>query len=346
MALNFEELLKQIHDGNSEFLIKDSEPVITINTIKRTLDLPSGFITQIGITNDYNSNAIRFETDVLVEGHDVSKCASVAIKWHNVAANAYGVFEVPQNKRIVSNDKMQFEWIIPPEALTKAGKLRVAISFSDYNNEGKSHKNLIYKWNSQVCESLTVTQGLDTVGEEGMPFAQILQLDMRTRNIIIPADFNTTIANAGDCGVITIPIRVGRFYNNIDFENATLRLLLQNANKEAIVQTLVDKHIIESLDGNIKDDWIEYSWEVPAKITEAPGSIALAIQIRFEEPELSRDGNTVYDFIWNSNVCTSLKIGQSFLTPTIQPYDAEEGYPFVPENGLLELLKAEFDYTA
>jgi hypothetical protein len=271
MYKNFDELIQGIHHGDK--VVSDSEPAIVIDGYKRALTPEAGFNTQIGVTNDYNTNEITFKCDKIVDGHDLSACKNKAIKWHNPVSNMMGSDAL----EMIESDETTFTmtWHVPPEATTKAGTLRIAICFCDIDGNGK----IVYKWNSLVYSGLQVAQGMDNIAIAGVPLSSIIDVNVYNRTITLPADFNTTIGIQGAYGTAKLTFRVNRFFNDWDFTEETEGqvLYLAGAEQKKFILSREDYRIIESLSGNIKDDWLEFDWEVPTEIFNYSGNFSIAI---------------------------------------------------------------------
>lgn len=270
MYNNFDELIQGIHHGDK--VVSDSEPAIIIDGYKRTLTPETGFNTQIGVTNDYNTNEITFKCDKIVDGHDLSACKNKAIKWHNPVSNMMGSDAL----EMTESDETTFTmtWHVPPEATTKAGTLRIAICFCDIDDNNK----IIYKWNSLVYSGLQVAQGMDNIAIVGVPLSSIIDVNVYNRTITLPADFNTTIGMQYAYGTAKLTFRVNRFFNDWDFtEEDTEGQVLYIVGGDQKFTKLSDYRIIESLSGNIKDDWIEFDWKVPKEIFDYSGNFSMAI---------------------------------------------------------------------
>jgi hypothetical protein len=231
MYNNFDELIQGIHHGDN--VVSDSEPAIIIDGYKRTLTPETGFNTQIGVTNDYNTNEITFKCDKIVDGHDLSACKNKAIKWHNPVSNMMGSDAL----EMIESDETTFTmtWHVPPEATTKAGTLRIAICFCDIDGNGK----IVYKWNSLVYSGLQVAQGMDNIAIAGVPLSSIIDVNVYNRSITLPAEFNTTIGIQGAYGTAKLIFRINRFFNDWDFAEETEGQVLYFAGEEQKKHTLL-----------------------------------------------------------------------------------------------------------
>lgn len=332
MALNFEELLKQIHDGNGteSAVLSDDEEAIQLDGITRAFIIPENYNTQIGTTNDYNSNEITLTCPKFIDKHDITKCSYQVLKWFNVASQERGASPLIITKE--TDDYVHFTCIIPPEAMTRAGQLQIAVCFMD-----EAEDEIVYKWNSTICQALFIAQGLDQVAIKGTPLSRIVTVDMYNRTLILPAEFNTTIAYVGDVGTSKITFRVDRFHNNVDFKNAQLDIRWLDAEGKQQKSRVGVGKINPSLDGNELDDWIEYDWIVPNGLTQTEGPIELVLSLRLG------DGEGM--IIWNSAPFREFLIGAGFIYDDIVPTASDYVLTIVPEDKLMDLLKTELEYV-
>jgi hypothetical protein len=221
-------------------------------------------------------------------------------------------------------------WRVPPEATTKAGTLHIAICFCDIDNE-----KIVYKWNSLVYSGLQVAQGMDNITIAGLPSSSVIDVNVYNRAITPLDDFDTTIGIQGAYGTATLTFRINRFFNDWDFTEETEGQVLYFTGKEQKKHTLSpDQYrIIEGLSGNIKDDWLEFDWEVPAEIFKNSGNFSIAIGF------VSNEKNK----IWRSKELTTLNIEPSAFGIGSQiPEISEEGWLFISQEELTQLLKKEY----
>lgn len=125
---------------------------------------------------DHNSEYITFECDRFVEGHDLSLCDKVEVHYINreIAGrhSSRGVYEA-NDLQINSADKSKvvFSWLISERATTYAGILSFVVSFS-CNDEG----DLTYRWNTNVCNELTVGESYDYGEAVVEAYADVLEM--------------------------------------------------------------------------------------------------------------------------------------------------------------------------
>lgn len=342
MYNNFDELLASIHNGNEQIpVVSDTEESIIIDAEKRIFIIPQRLNTKIGITSDCNSNELTFKCPTSIEGHDITKCSHAVVKWYNTTSLMLGSTELLRStvETIDNREYITMKWIVPSEALSKAGPLQVALCFCDIVKDDAGNDIIIYKWNSEICTAFSVAQGLDNVSIAGVPLSRIVTIDMYNRTLSLPSSFNTTIANVGDSGIGKITFRINRFYDNIDFATAGLMIRWTNATQENGESYLDSSKIIESLSGNEHDDWMEFEWNLPFKLVESSGSIKIITTLVV--PAEGKD--KVY--VWNSNPFKDFKIGEGSL-PDFEVEDSSEfGLTIVPKEAFSNLLFKEYGYV-
>lgn len=332
MYNNFDDLIQKLHGSNpTKHLITDSEEAIQINGTTRTFIIPENYNTQIGTTNDYNSNELTFVCPQFIEKHDITQCTYKVLKWFNTTSRERGVVDL---KFIETTDEqVTFTCIIPPEAMTHAGQIQIAVCFMDEVNG-----EIVYKWNSTICQALYIVQGLDQVAIKGTPLTRIVNVDLYNRALTLPPEFNTTIAHVGDVGTNKITFRTDRFLNDIDFKNAQLEIRWKDSSGEQKKSAVGTGAINVSLDGNEQDDWIEYEWVVPFEIAEVAGSISIVLSLLVEDPSRGL-------MIWNSTPFSQFVIGDGFEYSEVIPSASGYSIALVPEEELETLLESEFGYT-
>lgn len=333
MAANFEELLKQIHNGNIAEGVKlaDDEEAILLDVVTRTFIIPNNYNTQIGTTNDYNSNELTFVSPKLIDKHDITQCAHKVLKWFNVTSQERGAS--PLITKATTDNEVTFTCIIPPEAMTRAGQLQMAICFMDAVED-----KIVYKWNSTICKAFYIAQGLDQVALKGTPLSQIITVDAYNRTLMLPQDFNTTIAHVGDIGTNQLTFRIDRFHNGLDFQEAHCDIRWINESGKQQRSSIGAGKINPSLDGNEYDDWIEYNWIIPGELTQQAGSLELVISLLIPQ----KDGTMI---IWNSMPCKEFKVGEGLIYDEYIPPASEYAITIVPEDKLMDLLETELEYV-
>lgn len=327
MARNFDDILKEIHNGNSNtFLADESSEVLTIDINSRKITVPAGFETTVAVTNDYNSNEITLTIPTEIEGHDISSCQRKVIKWLNEKSKERGVSEL--NAEVIEGN-LTLKWVIPPEATTAAGTLQFAICFCDLDANGR----VLYKWNSLVCTDLKIAQGLDEVAVHGIAISKIITLDLYTRQFSIPSEFNKTIAYVGDNNCNTLTFRMDRYFNDIDFFGGSISIKYTTPDGDVCDDPISSSVVLESLDGNDKNDLVEFYWPVPALLTQKAGSVEIIVSLL----------ETATAKIWNSAPLSGFVIGEGKKS-TISPDPGSNELKLIDKNKFMALLEQEYGY--
>lgn len=334
MYNNFDELIAGIHHSGNVISDPIDGPAIIIDGNKRTLTPEDGFNTQIGVTNDYNTNEITFKCNKVVEGHDLSACNNKVIKWHNTASNIMSSDKLVLKTPIEGEETFAMTWHVPPEAMTKAGTLKIAICFCDLNNEEK----IEYKWNSLEYSGLQIAQGMDNISITGIPLSDIISVDVYTRQLSLPSGFNTVIGIQGAPGATYLTFRLNRFFNNWDFTHEDTQIaVLYMMNDNEARSSSIDKatlKLIEGLSGNEKDDLIQFDWRLPGSIFQNSGEIILSLAVV--------DINNLK--IWRAKELGSLSIEPSIFGENMPGADEEdEGWLFISQEELTQLLNEEYN---
>ena len=318
---NFDTILENLHT-NSQVTDTDSS-VITI-TPQRTFDVPADFNTTLGYAGDVNSQVVTFILPKSHEGHDLSLCNKHRLKWKNLANGVEGNNDLTtiKNDTIDKDTSWAATWEVPPEAMTQAGTLEIAISIFDIKD------NIVaFSWNTASYKGFTIGESfvhVEDIWSSGVMPAknEILHVDIEGRQIVAPAGYNKTICNYGDIGTSKVFFLVNRYVRGID---------LMNENTDSSGEPIVKVYINIAYQ-TTTSDWIEipkgamaqYSqnsnkiilcWNVPSAITNNNQKYTgnISISLKFEET------NVVQQIVkrWVSSSFTQLTIGPSLLTDTI-----------------------------
>jgi hypothetical protein len=135
---NFDEILRNLHDSAT---LTDTDGIITI-TPSRQFQVPADYNVTIGYAGDVNSQIITFKLPQHHEGHSLFNCKNKKIKWKNLTSGTEG-FSTLVNS-IAADDGWTCQWEVPPEAMTQAGNLEVAIVLYDLAANGR----IAFAWNT------------------------------------------------------------------------------------------------------------------------------------------------------------------------------------------------------
>lgn len=154
-----------IYDDERRFIINAATKIVSIPEKDRP----------ILVQHDHNSEHITFECDRFVEGHDLMLCNKVEVHYNNIKdsrRSVKGVYLVEDLKVADSdNSKVVFTWVVSLNATTYKGPLMFVITFSCTDDMG----DITYRWNTNVCKDLTVSEGIDNGEAVEENYADVLE---------------------------------------------------------------------------------------------------------------------------------------------------------------------------
>ena len=106
---------------------------------------------------DHNSERIGFTMERMNDGHDMSQCDRVAIKYLNVRQDdMYIVDDVS-----VSEDgkHVTFTWLVSANATQEVGSLAFLVNFRCWNDEG----DITYNWSTHPCSTYSILKGVPSM---------------------------------------------------------------------------------------------------------------------------------------------------------------------------------------
>lgn len=145
---------------HTDDIIVDADEHFSINTVTRMISNGSNKKLTI-MQYDHNSERYSFDIDRIIDGHDLLKCNDVRIHFKNTGSNrqsyasTYTVNDVQVN--LSDNDKITFTWLISGEATQFSGALSFSVSFKCLDEEA----NILYSWNSAICNAIQIVAGMD-----------------------------------------------------------------------------------------------------------------------------------------------------------------------------------------
>lgn len=154
--------------------IYDDEKRFVIDAVTKTISIPEAD-SPVLIQHDHNSEHITFECDRFVEGHDLMLCNKVEVHYNNIRdsrRSVKGVYPV-EDFRISDKDnsKIVFTWVVSLNATTYNGPLWFAVKFSCTDEVG----DILYRWNTNICKDLTVSEGIDNGEAVEENYADVLE---------------------------------------------------------------------------------------------------------------------------------------------------------------------------
>lgn len=310
----FDDVLATLHDNAGDARLNDNDAVIRI-TDRRTFDVPQDYNTILGYAGDINSQVVTFELPEKHEEHNLLACSNKILNWKNLASNVEGTSTLLAVG--ASEDSTLYKWEVPPEAMTQAGKLEIAISLYDTKNG-----NIAFSWNTPPYSGFSIGASFVhigsawTEGDKGykMPAKnEILNVDIEGRQIIAPAGYNKIICNYGDIGTSKVFFVVNKFIRGIDiFDEAAAVYVNVAFSTDTTDWRLIDKTAIMSYSDNGNKAVI--CWDIPSDITNNNQKYVgnISISLKFEKTE-----NGQITQRWVSSSFTQLSIGPSLMLNTI-----------------------------
>lgn len=284
--------------------------VLVVDPISKQITPLNNFSTLIGATNDINTNVIIFSLPLGADYHALACCSHHIVKWHNLTSGEKGKGILVADERLEDNQDGitdLWSWVVPPEAMTAEGTLKIAISIYDEDDKG----NITYQWNSLPYSGLTIAKGMDEVSINDIPADSTITIDLETRQISIPAGMQTELGKAGEVGLAKLRFRCDRFYRDIDFSQGTFQIVYEDAygtpchNTVTMLPTINDpenkENTIES-----QSDLLEFEWNAQEAVSRVGEGVLNFIIAYTYMPE---QGQSI---LWKSNVCSYFTIGESF----------------------------------
>lgn len=302
---DYNSIIDMIQAGHSGAMLEDGSPKLILDATTRKISAEYGFENVVGITNEINSSKITFSIPATAEGHVINECDFKVVKWINTTSGERGV-----DNLIPTVQPQIFEWIIPPEAMTHAGPLKVALSF--YDIDEVSNSRMTYLWNSLPYSGLRIEQGMDEVSINPIPDSSIVYVDVYTRKISVPSTLHTTIGMVGEYNTYLLRIRCDRYYFGKDFMDEGYNpyiVYYQPSLEEPSIVKCTDKRLIpgtfvDSNGAQNNGDLIELLWPIEIGQFTEKGAIEFVLQFAY-----TKDGEEFTT--WKSNPNSTLNIGKT-----------------------------------
>ena len=135
--------MPNIHSG-----VLDDGAKLQIVPSTRQITVPAS-VSIIGTEGDHLSEQLTFQCPKVIDGHDVTACASHYISWVN-AAGVSGKYTIEDIW--VEDNMMYFHWLIDDRITTAAGGITISVHFVDYDEDWV----VLYKWSTTNCTALRV----------------------------------------------------------------------------------------------------------------------------------------------------------------------------------------------
>lgn len=138
--------------------IKDNGEYFIINPASRKITVPHAH-KSIGAVGDHNSEQITFECPQMVDGHDISQCASRYVTWFNVNGEVghdeLNIVQVEQGKE----GKIYLTWTIRNGLTVAKGIVQFSVHFEDIDEDGTT----LYRWSTATCKDCDILDSVNAV---------------------------------------------------------------------------------------------------------------------------------------------------------------------------------------
>ncbi len=319
---SFDELLQNLHgNGKSISTMDDAGQVITI-TSKRAFEVPKDYNLVLAYAGDVNSQIVTFALPLTHEGHELSACINKKVKWKNLASGSEGISTLTKKEEL--ENSWTAEWEVPPEIMTQAGKIEMAISLYDIKDG-----QVAFSWNTPPFSGFQIGESFTDVGihwdENGYqpPKNEILTVNVDTKTIVMPRGYNTTVANYGDIGTsnvyFEVPQQIGKI-NVADPQTEVYVVAVLGKNK------ITDEFHIEMnkrQSSFINEKKFILIWELPEELTCNAEYYTGIVPISLKFERKAADGVSV-EQRWISSTFNKLQIGPSLATKDIEGFVTKE----------------------
>ena len=138
--------------------VKDSGEYFVISPISRKVTVPHAH-KSIGTVGDHNSEQITFECPRIVDGHDVSQCASRYITWINVNGEiGHDELQIAQVEQ-GTEGMIYLSWTIRNPLTVAKGVVQFSVHFEDIDEE----ENTVYRWSTATCRDCDILDSINGV---------------------------------------------------------------------------------------------------------------------------------------------------------------------------------------
>ena len=339
MAKTFEEMLAELHsDGLAS--LNESNDFIEVD-LQRKFIVQENYDTVLAYEGDINSQIVSFKLPLKHEDHDLSSCNYKKIRWKNLASGTEGINSLTILEYDTAN--LFLQWVVPPEAFVKAGIIEISISFYDFDKSG----NVGFAWNTPPFRGLSVGESSQQVGFDLFPDNpikktpaknEILFVDIESKNIVAPSDYNFTIGNYYDFGTVIVHFQIPRYVHGLDlleayatekdtdgneYPTGSVINIVGNYTKNDVTkkfQYFIPNEQIYSYasESSYGEGLVNFYWKLPQEllsepdITDAIISISIVIGGAETKKVTDKDGKTlIYKIpkMWSTNPFNRLKIG-------------------------------------
>lgn len=332
---SFDAILADLHGAGTQISTQDDAGQAITVTSKRAFEVPKDYNLVLAYEGDVNSQIVTFSLPLTHEGHELFACTNKKVKWKNLASGSEGSSILIKKEKL--DESWTAEWEVPPQAMTKAGKIEIAISLYDIKDN-----KIAFSWNTPSFSGFSIGESFIDVGthweENGYqpPKNEILTVNVDTKTIIMPRGYNTIVANYGDIDTSKIYFEVPRYIGDMDVSEQSIRV--------SVIVAFSNKEVAAEFDIMIDDRKPMFNseekyllcWKIPPEITcnaeYYTGLFAISLKIE----KLSTDNKTI-EQRWITSTFNKLSIGNSLVEQDIEGYASRE------ENVVIQIIDKYLD---
>lgn len=332
---SFDELLQDLHGEGTTISTKDDAGQVITITSKRVFDVPKDYNLVLAYAGDVNSQIVTFELPLTHEGHELSLCTNKKVKWKNLSSGSEGNSVLIKKETLDTN--WTAEWEVPPEAMTQAGKIEIAISLYDIKDN-----RIAFSWNTPSFSGFSIGESFMEVGtyweENGYqpPKNEILTINVDTKTIIMPRGYNTIVANYGDIGTSKVYFEVPRYIGGMDVSSELTKISAVVAFNNKDVATDFDIIYSERKPMFGNEEKYLLCWNIPTNITCSNeyyiGIFSLSLKL-----EVLGENEMIPQKRWITSTFNKLSIGSSLIEQDITAYASRE------EDAVIQIIDKYLD---
>lgn len=305
---NFDEILSNLHQSAELTDTQAAQPIVI--TSRRVFEIPPDYDLVLGYAGDVNSQLVTFQIPKTHEGHDLAKCHFKKIKWANLTSGTEGVSNL--TIKTENTDSWLATWAVPPEMMTVAGNVEIAISIYDEQND-----TIAFSWNTPSYRGFSIGASANSIADiyeiNSLPARnEILFVNAETRKIESPVNWNPIICSYGDIGLSKIFFEINQYIRglNLKDERTEIYVGVQFINDTVEDFRVTDVRKLFDSESNKKANKVLITWDVPEVITNNEfgyaGNFVISLKIQTKEED-------VVTRRWSTSQFEKLTIGPSAL---------------------------------
>ena len=138
--------------------IKDSGEYFVINPASRKVTVPHAH-RSIATVGDHNSEQITFVCPQILDGHDISQCASRYVTWQNVNGEVgHDELKIVQVENSTEG-MLYLAWTIRSGLTVAKGIVQFSVHFEDFDDDGTT----LYRWSTATCKDCDILDSVNAV---------------------------------------------------------------------------------------------------------------------------------------------------------------------------------------